>query len=169
MNEQRPPGPGVYPDGEGHYLIVGTPVPLALALHLGANPGHGDEIVSINRQIVDHYRNPKSRRLWQQAMWDRADLRHRLRLAEAEVQRLKGHTRTMTNDLKWRRSSVTPIVHTGGMVEIAEPEEGTILVRNSDHPAAVLEFTSEEWTAFLEGVDLGEFDIDDNAPGISDD
>lgn len=153
------PGHGVHPDGEGNYIIVGTPVPASHAQSLGADPiPPGAAAILINRQTVDHYRNPKARRLWQQAMWDRADLRHRLRLAEAEITRLKGHTRTVTENLTWRRSTATPVIHSGGTVEVAELEDGTILVRNSDHPATVLEFSDEEWVAFLEGVDNGEFD-----------
>lgn len=47
----------------------------------------------------------------------------------------------------------------GSCVEVMETEAG-FLVRDTKDGGngAVLSFTKEEWTAFLEGVDNGEFD-----------
>jgi hypothetical protein len=43
-------------------------------------------------------------------------------------------------------------------VEIAFLEPGDVLVRNSRHrDAAVLAFTADEWSAFVQGVSVGEF------------
>ncbi len=43
-------------------------------------------------------------------------------------------------------------------VEIAKDSKN-IFVRDSKNPEIVLEFTSEEWKSFIEGVKKGEFDL----------
>ena len=44
-------------------------------------------------------------------------------------------------------------------VEVAPLPGGGVAVRNSRHPrGAVLEFTPDEWHAFLGGAKLGDFD-----------
>jgi hypothetical protein len=47
----------------------------------------------------------------------------------------------------------------GNCVEVADLVDGGIGVRNSrDRAGAVLRFTSDEWHAFIGGVQNGEFD-----------
>jgi hypothetical protein len=47
----------------------------------------------------------------------------------------------------------------GNCVEVADLVDGSIGVRNSrDREGAVLRFTSDEWHAFVGGVQNGEFD-----------
>jgi hypothetical protein len=47
----------------------------------------------------------------------------------------------------------------GNCVEVANLPDGGIGVRNSRHAeGAVLNFTPDEWTAFIGGVRMGEFD-----------
>jgi hypothetical protein len=45
----------------------------------------------------------------------------------------------------------------GECVEVSVSEHG-VLMRDSKDPEHVLEFTPEEWDAFLKGVKAGEFD-----------
>lgn len=163
MTEHRPPiAHSVHPDGKGNYIIVGAPAHIAEARTLGANPASTDAIVRINRQIVDHYRRPKSARLWEQSVKDRNDLRRRLREAERQIQILRGTIAAM-DDITWTRSTAAPTQPATGLdagaVEFAVTPD-RVLLRNSAHPVPVLEFTAEQWTAFLEGVDNGEFDIE---------
>ena len=59
--------------------------------------------------------------------------------------------------LCWRSSSISG---GGNCIEVAFTGADHVLVRDSkliDGP--VLEFTREEWRAFLGGVKLGEFDV----------
>ena len=57
----------------------------------------------------------------------------------------------------WVKSSLSYANH--NCVEVSELSEGTIGVRNSrDREGAVLQFTPDEWHAFLGGVRKGEFD-----------
>jgi hypothetical protein len=48
----------------------------------------------------------------------------------------------------------------GGCVEVGQLPTGSIAVRDSKDPdrATALEFTTEEWAAFVLGVKAGEFD-----------
>ena len=56
----------------------------------------------------------------------------------------------------WKKSSISG---DGGCVEVRRTSSG-VQVRDSKNPdGAVLHFTDREWTAFLEGVALGEFRI----------
>jgi hypothetical protein len=56
----------------------------------------------------------------------------------------------------WRRSSRCD---TGSCVEVAMMDDG-VAVRDSKQPdGPVLRFTKSEWTAFVAGVDNGEFGI----------
>jgi hypothetical protein len=56
---------------------------------------------------------------------------------------------------QWRKSTYTL---KGACVEVAFVGR-SVLLRDSKRPSgAVLEFSAEEWTAFLEGVRNGEFD-----------
>lgn len=55
----------------------------------------------------------------------------------------------------WRKSTRS---NYSGCVEVRFGD-GSVYLRNSRHPAgAVLEFTADEWNAFLAGVGAGEFD-----------
>ena len=56
---------------------------------------------------------------------------------------------------EWIKSSTS--FANGNCVEVARVGD-TIAVRHSAHPETVLTFTLDEWTAFLEGTALGEFD-----------
>jgi hypothetical protein len=47
----------------------------------------------------------------------------------------------------------------GECVEVAAPEGG-VLVRATDRAAGEVSFTDDEWTAFVQGVKNGEFDLD---------
>lgn len=59
---------------------------------------------------------------------------------------------------KWRKSSYSG-GNGGSCVEVAELDDDTIAVRNSNHPAAgTVVFTPAEVDAFLKGVHAGEFD-----------
>ncbi len=59
-------------------------------------------------------------------------------------------------DRAWRKSSRSNLT---GCVEVAVAD-AEVAVRNSRHPdGPVLEFTIDEWRAFLDGVREGEFDI----------
>ena len=56
---------------------------------------------------------------------------------------------------EWRRSSFS---NNGTCVEVADLPDGRRLVRDSKDPAGpVLTFTPAEWTAFVLGVQAGEF------------
>lgn len=58
---------------------------------------------------------------------------------------------------RWVKSSLS--FSNGNCVEVAGSPHGTILVRNSRFPNQVpLEFTRDEWSAFVGGVKKGEFD-----------
>jgi hypothetical protein len=55
----------------------------------------------------------------------------------------------------WQKSSFCA---TGGCVEVARIDADTYLVRDSKQPEnPALSFTGEEWTAFVAGVQAGEF------------
>ena len=57
----------------------------------------------------------------------------------------------------WVKSSLS--LSNGNCVEVASLPEGEVGVRNSrDACGPVLQFTSDEWHAFLGGVRNGEFD-----------
>ena len=60
-----------------------------------------------------------------------------------------------TNQPNWQRSS---FCGSNACVEIAEIS-GQFMLRDSKNPdVAPFTFTSEEWTAFVQGVRAGEFD-----------
>lgn len=48
----------------------------------------------------------------------------------------------------------------GNCVEVCRQPPGHIAVRHSKDVERVLRFTADEWSAFVEGVKAGEFDID---------
>jgi hypothetical protein len=57
----------------------------------------------------------------------------------------------------WVKSSLS--FANGNCVEVADLADGSIGVRNSrDAGGAILQFTPDEWHAFLGGVQNGEFD-----------
>ena len=59
--------------------------------------------------------------------------------------------------LTWIKSSLS--FSNGNCVEVASLAEGGVGVRNSrDAEGAVLQFTPDEWHAFIGGVHNGEFD-----------
>ena len=56
---------------------------------------------------------------------------------------------------QWQRSSYCG---TNACVEVAQTDDGRIVVRDSKCPDnGVLSFTAEEWAAFVKGVEAGEF------------
>jgi len=58
------------------------------------------------------------------------------------------------NAVEWRKSKRCG---NAACVEVARVEDG-YLVRDSKNPTgAVLSFTEQEWTTFVEGVEAGEF------------
>jgi hypothetical protein len=58
------------------------------------------------------------------------------------------------NGLQWQKSTRCG---SSACVEVAE-HEGQFLVRDSKNPdGPMLTFTKQEWTAFVEGVNAGEF------------
>jgi Domain of unknown function (DUF397) len=60
-------------------------------------------------------------------------------------------------DPMWVKSSLS--FANGNCVEVSDQPEGTIGVRNSrEREGPVLNFTVDEWQAFLGGVRNGEFD-----------
>ena len=64
---------------------------------------------------------------------------------------------TLENQPEWVKSSLS--FANGNCVEVANLSGGEVGVRNSrDAAGAVLRFTSEEWHAFIGGVQNGEFD-----------
>lgn len=61
---------------------------------------------------------------------------------------------TERTHVTWRRSTASG---SGNCVEVAFDDE-SVLVRNSRDPVGpVLSFSAEEWVAFLEGANKGEF------------
>lgn len=61
-----------------------------------------------------------------------------------------------SEDLVWQKSSFSGAEN---CVEVATVED-FVMVRDSKDPqGSVLRFTPEEWRAFLEGVNVGEFII----------
>ena len=53
----------------------------------------------------------------------------------------------------------------GGCVEVQFLTDGGVQVRNSrDRDGATLTYTSKEWTSFLAGAKLGEFDLPGSDP-----
>ena len=70
---------------------------------------------------------------------------------------LEGSPNRPESGLKWIKSSLS--FANGNCVEVADLTNGGIGVRNSrDITGPVLRFTSDEWHAFLGGVQNGEFD-----------
>lgn len=56
----------------------------------------------------------------------------------------------------WKKSSLCA---SNSCVEVAELPNGYVGVRNSAHPnGMILAFTRDEWTVFLAGAKLGDFD-----------
>jgi hypothetical protein len=63
---------------------------------------------------------------------------------------------TLENQPEWVKSSLS--FANGNCVEVASLSGGEVGVRNSrDAAGAVLRFTSDEWHAFIGGVQNGEF------------
>jgi hypothetical protein len=51
-----------------------------------------------------------------------------------------------------------------GCVEVASPEAGMVLVRDTkDRSKPPHEFTRTEWIAFIKGVKAGEFDLEEES------
>ncbi|PZG16955.1 DUF397 domain-containing protein [Nonomuraea aridisoli] len=62
------------------------------------------------------------------------------------------------DNAQWHKSSASG--DNGQCVEVATNLPGIVAVRDSKNPhGPALIFTPGEWTAFLTGVDRGEFDI----------
>ena len=65
------------------------------------------------------------------------------------------------NSATWRKSSECA---NGECVEIARPP-GRVLLRSSQDPHGVVEFTATEWSVFVSALRRGEFD--DPEPGAA--
>jgi Domain of unknown function (DUF397) len=58
----------------------------------------------------------------------------------------------------WRKASKSG--NNGQCVEVARLTDGRVLMRHSHHPQGpILEYSPEEWAAFRDGMDNGEFDF----------
>jgi hypothetical protein len=67
-----------------------------------------------------------------------------------------GQSATLLPGANWRKSSFSG--YQGNCVEVAGLESGEVAVRNSRFPEGpALVFTPAEWTAFVNGVENGEF------------
>ena len=61
--------------------------------------------------------------------------------------------------MKYKKSSFSADRESGTRcVEVAIGEK-TVFVRHSNLTSAIIEYTREEWKAFIKGVKQGEFDI----------
>ena len=62
---------------------------------------------------------------------------------------------------EYKTSSFSNIDPVPFCVAVAQAEDGTVAVKHSqsDDPNKVLEFSRNEWIAFVKGVKAGEFDI----------
>ena len=70
---------------------------------------------------------------------------------------MENYPKSLDSGLKWVKSSLS--FANGNCVEVASLPDGQIGVRNSrDAEGAVLQFTSDEWQAFIGGAHNGEFD-----------
>ena len=67
----------------------------------------------------------------------------------------------MPKDGKFRTSSFSNIDPVPFCVAVARKPDGNVAVKHSrdSNSAKVLEFTEEQWDAFVKGVKAGEFDI----------
>ena len=62
------------------------------------------------------------------------------------------------DDLRWRKSSFSG--NGGNCVEVARNRPGVVAVRDSkDKRGPALGFTSGAWTAFVQAIKHGEFDL----------
>jgi hypothetical protein len=62
----------------------------------------------------------------------------------------------MDSTLSWIKSSFS--FANGNCIQVAALPDGSIAIRNSKDPhGPQLHFDSDEWTAFLAGVEAGEF------------
>lgn len=60
--------------------------------------------------------------------------------------------------MDWKKSSFCK-ADSPMCVEVKKIEDlGTVVVRNNRNPGDQLDFTDEEWDAFIKGVKAGEFD-----------
>jgi hypothetical protein len=67
-----------------------------------------------------------------------------------------GWSAELLEGAEWRKSSYSG--QSGYCVEVATLPTGEVALRNSRHPAGpALVFTPAEWTAFVGGVEDGEF------------
>lgn len=67
-----------------------------------------------------------------------------------------GVSAALLTDADWHKSSLSGEL--GNCVEVANLASGEIALRNSRFPAGpALIFTLAEWSAFVGGVELGEF------------
>jgi uncharacterized protein DUF397 len=63
---------------------------------------------------------------------------------------------TAQNEIRWQKSSFSP---SSNCVEVAEYPDGTVAVRDSNHPdAGTLHFTRADMIAWIQGCKAGEFD-----------
>jgi hypothetical protein len=59
-------------------------------------------------------------------------------------------------EVAWRKSTYSGV---NGCVEVVTDGEGTVQVRDSKDPDGPhLQFSPEEWDAFIQGIKAGEFD-----------
>jgi hypothetical protein len=60
----------------------------------------------------------------------------------------------------WRKSSRSNGNGGNNCVEVAFLDTGVAVRHSKERHAMALMFTADEWTAFVEGVKLGEFDME---------
>lgn len=67
----------------------------------------------------------------------------------------------MSADLRDAHWIKSPVSAQDDCVEVAFLEDGDVLMRDSKDPdGTVLRFTRSEWDAFVEGVQMGAFELD---------
>lgn len=64
--------------------------------------------------------------------------------------------RRTTEQPTWHKSSFCA---SGECVEVAQQQNGMIVLRDSRQPRGGVRYTAEEWQAFINGVKAGEFDL----------
>lgn len=63
-------------------------------------------------------------------------------------------SRRRAADPAWRKSSFCA---SGECVEVSQPEEGVVALRDSGNPDVELRYTSVEWRSFVRAIKAGKF------------